>query len=375
MNRIKEEFDAQKVWGRIVPKIDRMIGLIGDKTPHVAGADGKYDNTRIDWWTSGFWPGILWIAHDMTGDSRYKEAAWPWDERMERFMLEPNHFDHDVGFHFLPTAVIKHSLTDDENAMRRGLFAANFLAGRYNRAGGFLRAWNGEHQRGWSIVDTAMNLSLLFWAAQQSGDPRFAHIARSHADTVVERFIREDGSVNHIVVFDPQTGEYEGSLGGQGAAPDSAWSRGAAWALYGMANAYRYTRNEAYLHASRRVAHFFLAHLPDDGVPYWDFRLEAVPEAEPRDSSAGAIAASGLIELASLLPEKEARVYIGGAERLLRSLDRICGTWDNEGHEAILRHGTGHRPVGQNVDVSLIYGDYFFVEAVAKLNGWVHRVF
>lgn len=375
MEATVNKLDAREVWARIVPKIDRMIGRIGNKTPHAAKADGKYDDTPIDWWTSGFWPGILWIAYDMTGDSRYKEAAWPWDERLERLMTQPNRYHHDVGFQFLPTAVIKHSLTQDEDALRRGLLAANFLAGRFNLRGGFLRAWNGDHQRGWSIVDTAMNLSLLFWAAKTGGDPRFAHIAAAHADTVVRSFIREDGSTNHIVVFDPETGECKETLGGQGDAPDSGWSRGAAWALYGMANAGRYTGNAGYLRAAQRVAHYFIAHLPEDGVPHWDFRPESPAEDEPRDSSAGACAASGLLELAELLPEKAGRAYREAAERLLLALDRRCGTWDDAGHEAILRHGTGNKPAGENVDVSLIYGDYFFVEAIAKLNGWRHRVF
>lgn len=369
------KLDAKAVWEKLKPKLDRMMAQIGDRCVHMAGADGKYDDKRIDWWTTAFWPGMLWIAYDMTGDERYKNAAWDWDGRLEQFMLEPNHFDHDVGFHFLPTAVIKHTLTQDEDAKRRGLFAANFLAGRLNLNGRFLRAWNGDHQRGWSIVDTAMNISLLFWATKISGDPRFEQIGRAHADTVVRHFIRSDGSVNHIVVFDPETGEFLESLGGQGAAPDSAWSRGTSWALYGLTNAYRFTGDAAYLHAAERVAQFFIAHLPEDNVPHWDFRAEPTLDGEPRDSSAGACAASGLLELSQLLTEKTGRVYRSAAERILKSLYDDYGTWDNPAHHAILLHGTGHKPAGQNVDVSLIYGDYFFLEAIAKLNGWKHRVF
>ncbi len=163
------EAKVQEIWERIQTKVDRMIGQIGDKNVHVAGADGKYDNTNIDWWTSAFWPGILWVMHDMTGEDKYKDAAWGWDERLEQHMLRPNSFDHDVGFHFLPTAVIKHKLTGDKDAVRRGLFAANFMAGRFNTNGQFIRAWNGD-KHGWSIVDTMMNISLLFWASEESGD-------------------------------------------------------------------------------------------------------------------------------------------------------------------------------------------------------------
>ncbi|WP_438350385.1 glycoside hydrolase family 88 protein [Paenibacillus sp. FA6] len=362
------------MWEKIAGKIKSMNAQIGEKSPHVAGADGKYDDMRIDWWTSGFWPGMLWLAYDMTGDETFKKSAWEWDDRLERKMLEINSFDHDVGFQFLPTAVFKYMLTGDQDGRRKGLAAANFLAGRFNVNGRYIRAWNGD-KHGWSIVDSAMNISLLFWAAEEVGDPRFSELAKLHADTIVDKFIREDGSVNHIVSFDPLTGEVIEVLGGQGEAPDSAWSRGAAWALYGMANTYRITKDNKYLKAAQRVAHFFIAHLPADRIPLWDFRTQGSPEQEPRDTSAGAIAASGLLELAALLPEHEARQYKTVAVEMLYALSDHCGTWDNSQHEAILREGTGHKPAGQNVNVSLIYGDYYFAEAFAKLNGWTRRIF
>lgn len=366
----------QEMWRQIVLKAGQMLERIRDKSPHAAGQDGKYDDMRIDWWTSGFWPGVLWLMYDMTGEDKYREAAWNWDERLSELWLAPNHYDHDVGFQFLPTAVIKHKLTGDEDAARRALLAAGFMAGRFNPAGRFIRAWNGD-KTGWSIIDTMMNLSLLFWASEQSGDPRYAHIAGQHADTVVRHFVRPDGSVHHIIRFDAETGEAAEAIGGQGFAPDSAWSRGAAWALYGLTNAYRYTDRPDYLAAAQRVANFFIAHLPEDGVPYWDFRAEAV-EAEGgivRDSSAGAIAASGMLELAEVLGDIRGRGYLDAAQRILHSLYTAYGTWNDPDHEAVLLHGTGHKPVSQNVDVSLIYGDYFFIEAAAKLNGWKHRIF
>ncbi|MRN55995.1 glycoside hydrolase family 88 protein [Paenibacillus monticola] len=374
MEAWENKLNVSLLWEQIERKVEVMTALIGDKSPHVAKADGKYDDQRIDWWTSGFWPGILWVMYDMTGKVQFKEAAWNWDERLERQMLAPNAFDHDVGFQFLPTAVIKYELTQDQDAVRRGLFAANFLAGRFNLNGQFIRAWNGD-KHGWSIIDTSMNLSLLFWASRQSGDPRYAQVAQAHADTVLKHFIREDGSVNHIVCFDPGSGECLEVLGGQGQSPESGWSRGTAWALYGMANTYRHTGDRTYLRAAQRVAHFFMANLPEDYVPHWDFRADASLAGEPRDTSAGACAASGLLELAESLPVIEGRVYRQAAERIVQSLYEHYGTWEDEGHEAILLQGTGHKPAKDNVDVSLIYGDYFFVEAVAKLAGWKHRIF
>ncbi|WP_248928687.1 glycoside hydrolase family 88 protein [Paenibacillus hamazuiensis] len=364
-----------EVWEALQTKVDRMIGQLQGKIPHVAGEDGIYDSTIPDWWTSAFWPGILWIMHDMTGKAHYRDAAWDWDATIEQATLRDNRFHHDVGFQFLPTAVIKHKITGDKDGLRRGLQAANFLAGRFNVEGNFLRAWN-QDKTGWAIVDSSMNLSILFWAAEEIGDPRFKHVAKRHADTVLRHFIREDGSVNHIVVFDPETGECLHSLGGQGAAPDSSWSRGQAWALHGMANTYRYTGDIRYLQAARRVAHYFLACLPDDYVAHWDFRANGGDLAgEPRDTSAASCAASGLLEIAAALPEAEGRMYRAAAEKMLLSLTQHYGTWDRPEHEAILLEGTGNKPAGQNINVSLIYGDYYYVEAIAKLMGWQRKIF
>ncbi|MDD9267301.1 glycoside hydrolase family 88 protein [Paenibacillus sp. MAHUQ-63] len=363
-----------QVWEALQEKVDRMITQLGEKSPHVAKEDGIYDDMRIDWWTSGFWPGILWILYDMTGKEHYKEAAWQWDEKLEQASVRDNNFHHDVGFQYLPTAVIKHKLTGDATGLRRGVTAANFLAGRFNLAGNFLRAWN-QDKIGWSIVDSTMNLSILFWASQVTEDPRFEQIAIAHANTVVDKFVREDGSVNHILSFNPKTGELIESLGGQGAGPQSAWSRGAAWALHGLANVYRYTGDARYLRAAQRVANYFLACLPEDHVAHWDFRAAESLDGEPRDTSAATCAASGLIELAEFLPGIEGAVYRQAAERILLSLTQNYGTWEQPEHQAILREGTGNKPAGQNVNVSLIYGDYYYVESIAKLLGWKQRIF
>ncbi|WP_028611417.1 glycoside hydrolase family 88 protein [Paenibacillus harenae] len=359
-------------WEKVRSKADRMIRDIGDASPHVS-ASGVYDDMRVDWWTSGFWPGMLWILHEMTGNDGYRDSAWVWDARIERCFVTANNLHHDVGFQFLPTAVIKHRLTGDEDARRRALAAANFLAGRFNLNGRFLRAWNQE-KTGWAIIDSMMNLSLLFWASEASADPRFRQIACAHADTVLKHFIREDGSVHHIVAFDPETGEADEYLGGQGYAPYSSWSRGQAWALYGMAIACRYTGNKRYLRAAQRVAHYFISCLPEDHVPHWDFRTPD-PQSQPKDTSAAGCAASGLLEIAGLLPNEEGRIYRRAAENILKSLTEHYATLDEPDYQGLLREGTGNKPAGQNVNVSLIYGDYFYMETLAKLLGWPNRVF
>lgn len=357
---------------RLEPKVDRMIQQMGSKVPHFAGADGKYDDINVEWWTTGFWPGILWIMYDMTGKEHYKEAAWRWDEELEQwFIKSTEELHHDVGFQFLSTAVIKYKITGDADGKRRGIEAANYLAGRFNPVGQFIRAWN-EDKHGWAIIDCMLNISILFWASEETGDPRYRHIAVAHAKTTIKYGIREDGSTNHIISFDPETGEFIESFGGQGLAPDSTWSRGNSWALHGFANTYRYTGNPIFLTAAKNIAHYFIAALPEDHVPYWDFRLESL-EGMSRDSSAAAIAASGLLEIADAVPAGEKRLYKDAAERILQSLTENYATWDQPEHEAILLHGTSSGI--SNIDVSLIYGDYYYVEAIAKLNGWKHRVY
>jgi unsaturated chondroitin disaccharide hydrolase len=360
--------------GKIEKKLSFAVSQMGDRNPEAAKDGRHFDNMPLDWWTTGFWPGILWILYDMTGKEAFKEAAWPWDERLADVLIYGEDFHHDVGFQFLPTAVIKYKLTGDSAARKRGLAAASFLAGRFNPQGDYIVAWNHAANAGKSIIDSCMNLSLLFWAEGEFGDPRFSHIARRHLDMVLKYAVRGDGSVRHILEFDPQTGEFLHALGGQGYSPDSAWSRGQAWAIYGLANAWRYTGNREYLDAARRVAHFFISALPGDYVPYWDFRLPSY-DGEPRDSSAAACAASGLIEIARALAVADGKIYLDAAERILSSLTDSYSLFGDPAGEAILRAGTGSRPGNGNVDVPMIYGDYFYVEAIAKLAGWKHYIF
>ncbi|MFD0710752.1 glycoside hydrolase family 88 protein [Paenibacillus sp. GCM10027626] len=372
---IMTELQPKLLLERLEEKVGRMIQQIGGRCPHTAGKEsGIYDNTSSDWWTSGFWPGLLWIMYDVTGKEQFKDAAWDWDANIETwFEKESQELHHDVGFQFLSTAVLKYKITADRDGLRRGIKAANYLAGRFNPAGNFIRAWNGD-KYGWAIIDCMMNISLLFWASEVTQDPRYRHIAVRHADTAIQYGVREDGSVNHIISFDPQSGAFIEAFGGQGDAADSGWSRGTAWGLYGFANTYRHTGDVRFLNTAKKIAHFFIAALPNDFVPYWDFRLSSFA-GEPRDSSAGAIAASGLIELAALVPGKEQWMYMQAAERILLSLTNNYGTWDQPDHQAILLGATGHKPAGAAIDVSLIYGDYYYVEALAKLSGWKHRIY
>lgn len=362
---------VEEAWGKALRKTQHNSRRIGAGFPH-ASRKGVYELAEPAWWTAGFWPGLLWLLYNDSRDEHLKALAEQCEETLDGVLDGYTRLDHDLGFMWTLTSVASYKLQGKEASKIRALKAANYLAARFNLKGRYIRAWNpwseGENNAGEAIIDCCMNMALLFWASATAGDPRYRHIAEAHMDTVLEHFIRPDGSVYHIVRFDPETGERVEGLGGQGYAPESAWSRGTAWAIYGLTLAYHHTGKQAYLDAAKRVAHFFLAQLPEDHVPYWDFR--APQEVRHiRDSSAGACAASGLLLLSDKVGSLEAASYRGAAVCILESLYRNYGSWDNGNEEGLILHGTGHYPNGQNIDVPLIYGDFFYVEGLARLRG------
>lgn len=363
---------AQEAWQNTIHKVARTSKRIGDRFPH-ASVGGEYKLEPASWWTAGFWPGLLWLIYRDTKDETLKALAESCEQQLDQVMMDYYRLDHDIGFMWTLTSVARYKLLGAEDSKRRALLAANLLAARFNTQGNYIRAWNpwreGEDNSGWAIIDCMMNLPLLHWASKVTGDPRYKHIAVRHANMALEHFIRPDGSVNHIVIFDPATGEKLSVNGGQGYAPDSGWSRGTAWAIYGMSLSYQHTGDENYLHAAKRAAHFFLANLQEDHVPHWDFRL---PEGVPayRDSSAGACAACGLLLLAEQVNGQEGALYRKAGERILHALYTRYGAWDNEAEEGLILHGTSHFPEGKNIDVPLIYGDYYFAEGISRLFGY-----
>ncbi|WP_238650499.1 glycoside hydrolase family 88 protein [Paenibacillus piscarius] len=371
MNGMTQQEWVEEAWNQALAKTKRNSQRIGAAFPH-ASQGGKYVLEVPSWWTAGFWPGMLWqlYAGSGAGDGGLKAIAEDCEQQLDEVLDGYGKLDHDLGFMWLLTSVANYKLTGAEASRIRGLKAASHLAARFNLKGRYIRAWNpwheGEDNSGVAIIDCSMNTSLLFWASAVSGDPRYRHVAEAHMDTVLEHFIRPDGSVYHIVNFDPETGEVLEKRGGQGYAPESAWSRGSAWALYGLALAYHHTGKQSYLDASKQVAHFFITRLPEDHVPHWDFRAPGAV-GEIRDTSAGSCAASGLLLLASQVEASEAHVYRNAALSITESLYRNYGTWDDDGEEGLLLHGTSNYPENRNIDVPLIYGDFFYVEALARI--------
>lgn len=366
---------------RVIEKMEAVRQCTGEKIPAVA-INGTYDDRSdssvkwdmdngINWWTNGFWGGIMWQLYHYTGDSRYMETARISEEKMDKCFSLYYGLHHDVGFMWLPTAVADYRLTGNKESRKRGLLAAQLLAGRFNPAGKFIRAWNDnvpgqkESNRGWAIIDCLFNIPLLYWASEETEDPRFKEIAMLHADTAARYFIREDGSVRHIVEFDPFTGEMVRELGGQGYAEGSSWTRGQTWAIYGFAVSYLHTKKEEYLKAARKAADRFLSRIPEDWHIPVDFDQPASPHYE--DSTAAAVAAGGFLELSQLIPERE-EAYRNAGIRLLKTLaaDRCDFCPETDG---ILSRCTGSYHGTWDREINFVYADYYFIEALLKLAG------
>ena len=361
-------------------KIRHKMRIVAERSRHkipYTTREGIHDDCsgeRVNWWTNGFWGGMMWQLYHATGEELYREIALENEEKLDAVLMMPRSMDHDSGFRWLPTAVADYRLTGSRAACDRGLLAANDMAGRFNPVGRFIRAWNDNgdgSKAGWAIIDCMMNLPLLYWACEETKDPRYLQIATMHADTAQKYFIREDGSSNHIVAFDPATGEYVDTFGGQGYAKGSSWTRGQAWALYGFALSYIHTKNESYLNTAKRVANYFIANTPESGLIPVDFRQPA--DCALEDSTAAAIAACGLLEIARQLEEQgelgqtESRIYREAALKLLKALYEKRCNW-NEDQDNLLEKCTAAFH-DEDHEFSIIYGDYYFIEAIWKLTG------
>ena len=349
---------------RIYEKELHVAARSEDKIPYTA-KDGVFDDYtfEIDWWTNGFYAGLLWQLYGFRPDPLLSSRAAAIEQKLDAGFLHAAGMDHDSGFKWLLTANASRILTGASASQNRLLLAANDLAGRFNPAGGFLRAWNdgGDGSKaGVAIIDCMMNLPLLYLASTLTRDPRYREIAVRHATTAAKHFVREDGSCRHIAVFDPATGEFLREEGGQGMGVGSAWTRGQGWAIYGFTLSYLHTGREEFLAAAERVASFFLTHIPKTGLLPVDFLQPYGCDWE--DDSAAAIAACGLLELKRATGNKR---YADAAEELLTVLAKErCDLASSR--DPLLTHCSAAYHDGQH-NFALIYGDYFFVEAILKL--------
>ncbi|HEX7160735.1 MAG TPA: glycoside hydrolase family 88 protein [Trebonia sp.] len=385
---VRPSFDAEATAAAVASALRTVatnIAAFGDRYPADTTADNRYprrpamlgqpEGANVGWTTS-FWPGMLWLAHDLTGNEAFRAAALSHvDSFVTRVERGIDLDTHDLGFLYTLACVLPWRRTGDERARRAALAAADHLMARFLEPAGIIQAWGDlqdPRQRGRTIIDSLMNTPLLFWASEASGDTRYAAAARRHVAQLRDNILRPDNTTFHTFYWDPVTGAPLRGETEQGHSDDSCWARGQAWGIYGFSLNHRYTGDPSFLVAAQRCADYFLTRLPADQVPYWDLAF-GDGSGEERDSSAAAIAVCGLVELVGLLPAGPRRDgYRAAAGRILASLIAGYSTANRPDSDALILHGVYDKPKHVGVDEGTLWGDYFYLEALTRASrpGW-----
>ncbi len=370
------EISEQKLRSALVEaikKIDYALPTFTTKFPCESSRNNVYtpvDNVHTSW-TTGFWTGILWHAYELTGDSSYRMVAEgqipSFYNRIDK-KLGVNH--HDMGFLYTPSCVAAYKLVGNEQAKTAALMAADHLITRYHEGAKFIQAWGDvnadDNYR--LIVDCLLNIPLLYWATEVTGDPTYRDIAYNHFKTTVSVCYREDGSTYHTYYFDKTTGAPLRGATAQGASDESTWSRGQAWGMYGPLLTYIYEKDEAALEAFKTATDYYLAHLPSDCVAYWDLSFTD-GAYEPKDSSSAAIALCAMLEGIKYMDESDPKreTYVKACNRIMNSLIDHYTTKDVPEANGLLLHGTYSKPGGNGIDEMTNWGDYFYMEALHRM--------
>jgi len=365
---IPKSVDLQRISQRVQQMDDWREGRF-----QLFTKDGRWLYQEKVNWLSGFLGGELWNMYHLTGDETLKQRALQFARQLMPFANKDD--THDMGFIFLPTVVQAYKITGSPEFKQSALKAAEMLYKRFNKKGHFIRAWGklgSKNKAGWTIIDTMMNLELLFWASEVSGQWKYAEAAYAHAITCMQQHVRADGSTFHVVVFDPESGRVQRKQTHQGASDYSTWARGQAWGVFGFAKTYKYTGDERFLATSERLADFMIEHLPEDLIPFWD--LTAPSARDFKDASAAAIFAAGLYELADLIDSGEKmEEYLQLADRIVDTLlnDYLYWTSKRPVEEGLLLHQVYNYHKKWAVDETYPAGDYYFT--LALLRYWKRR--
>jgi unsaturated chondroitin disaccharide hydrolase len=336
-------------------------------------ANGKTEWRFVNYrdWTCGFWPGILWYAYEYSKDDKWKSQAVRFSKALFP-LVDSAAIDHDLGFQVFCSIGNGYRLTNDPVYKHILLRAADTLSRLFNPKVGTILSWPREVPgvdwplRHNTIMDNLINLELLFWAAKNGGNQNLYDIAVKHAETTMKNQFRDDYSGYHVVVYDTATGKKINGITHQGYSDSSMWARGQSWAIYGYTMVYRETKDKKFLDFAQKVSDVYLKNLPDDLIPYWDFNVPDMPNA-PRDASAAAIVASALLELSTFIKDKaKPDQYRSMAKKMLTSLSSDKYQSKNV-NNALLLHSTGHKPNGGEIDASIIYADYYYIEALLRL--------
>lgn len=370
-----ETVDAEKDLGYCAQQVQKSLLYLHHDTIDYTMMPRNIQNNDSVWlchkatadeWCAGFWPGVLWYDFEATHDEIIREEAERYTHSL-KFLSEKPAFDHDLGFLIFCSYGNAYRLTGNPKFKEVILATADTLATLFNPNVGTILSWPrnvemfGGHN---TIMDNMINLEMLFWASKNGGSRNLYDIAVRHADTTMKHHFRPDHTSYHVAVYDPETGNFIKGMTHQGYSDASMWARGQAWAIYGYTMVYRETHEPRFLDFACKVTDVYLKRLPDDYVPYWDFDDPAIPDA-PRDASAACVVASALLELQGYCKPDKAKIYQNAATKMLASLAN-----DNyrsgDKRTSFLDHSTGHKPAGSEVDASIIYADYYYIEALMR---------
>lgn len=360
----KNEIENELDW--ICKKLKTNLGRYQDKFPSAEATNGKYRLKNNDDWTNGFWTGMLWIAFEYTQDETFKMAALDQIKSFERRLKENVVLDHhDLGFLYSLSVGAGYRITKNEEFIPLLKGAADKLLERYQPKGEFLQAWgslnNREEYR--LIIDSLINLPLLFDVWRLTGDERYYEKAVNHYHQVINHIFREDYSTYHTYYFNPENGEPLRGATHQGFRDDSCWSRGQAWAVLGVPLNSSYAPSLRSEFVYQEAVNYFLSHLPEDVVPYWDFAFTK-EDNQVRDSSALAIAACGLLTAKNMNLYPNADKLAAG---MVKVLSESYTSREKEDNEGLLLHGVYAYQEGKGVDEPNLWGDYYYMEALFRL--------
>lgn len=363
--------ELKSAFDECLKQVDLNMDYFKDKFPWPATKDLKYPIIENVEWTNGFWTGMLWLAYEYTNDEKYRNLA---EINIDSFLyriennIELDH--HDLGFLYSLSCVSGYKLTKSEKAKKAALLAAEKLTTRWQEKGHFLQAWgpkdSKEHYR--FIIDCMLNIPLLYWASETTGDPKYQNIATEHFKTSVTNVIRDDASAYHTFYMDPETGAPDHGATRQGYSDDSSWARGQAWGIYGIPLNMKYTNATEYTNLYKGMTNYFLNRLPKDNVCFWDLIFND-GDLQSRDSSAAAIAVCGMLEMDHHLSDDDEfkNIYQGACQTILKSLIKNYTKSSHEAGNPILYHGVYSWHSGKGVDEGNIWGDYFYMEALTRL--------
>ncbi|MHA6480883.1 glycoside hydrolase family 88 protein [Paenibacillus sp. strain BS8-2] len=361
----------QTIMDDVIAKTKQNITRFGDQFPHVSLNDEYLLNDNTDW-TDGFWSGLLWLCYEYSGDETFRDAARGTVASFRTRLDNKVALDHhDIGFLYSLSSKAQWMIEGDEEAKRLTIEAADVLLDRWRPEIGIIQAWGSKGDPingGRIIIDCLMNLPLLYWAHQVTGEQKYYDVAVAHAEVSRRFLVRGDDSSYHTFYFNQETGDAQRGGTHQGYLDGSTWTRGQAWGIYGFALSYHYTNNEAFLETSIRLAKYFLERLPEDLVVYWDFNAPVNAETK-RDSSASAIMACGVLELLKVLPadHPDRAVLEHGLEQTMKGLAEGYSTVNKPDAQGLLERGSYSVRGGASPDDYMIWGDYYYMEALMRI--------